>query len=449
MIKALYSHLMKAPPDTSETIVRIKIAVEEVGDNLGNQENKWRGGVVGRDGCVYGIPCWATRVLKFDPSSNTNSLIGDVGEGLYKWSGGVLCPRGFIYGIPCNSHHILKIDPVEGTTSLVGGDLGAGRMKWISGVLANDGCIYCMPYDARHILRFDPVTEQTTLVGDDLGDGYKYSATVLSDDGTLAGIPFNASKVVKFDPRGSTTTTHIGQDLGNGGAKWCGGVEGVDGNIYGVPNFYNHILQVEPTRGCTSIVGRRQHGCKGKWYGGSAGEDGYLYFTPSCSKRVLKFNPSNRSAVLLEPELSGDYYKWSGSVLGGDGYVYFIPSSSPQILRVNTRTTIGNVHQVVRMKLWSNVGRLLEDGSVERDVKSRALCGKNKDGHNVLCAALKRGAPSELIVDIVKANYLLLAEVDRPTGLYPFMFAGVGTDAKLSAVYDILRCHPALIHEFL
>lgn len=467
-VKKILRTMLTTADGTTEEAGHVSLpascAVAEVGPSLGTQENKWRGGVLSpSDACLYCVPCNAARVLRFDPAHPAAaSLVGpDLGDGRYKWSGGVGAHDGRVYGVPCSARRVLRVDPREGTAELVGGDLGEGRMKWISGALnERDGCIYCMPYDARRILRFDPRTEESALVGDDLGPGYKYSATVFvtsSDDraaACLVGIPFNARRVVRYCPV-SDTTSYVDDDVGAASAKWCGGVRGADGRVYGVPNFSDRVLRVETTLapaggdngdGGAGTVGRRLPGCTGKWYGGAAGEDGRLYFAPSCAGRVLRFDPADpRSAAPLGPHLGRDYYKWSGAVLADDGSVYCVPASSSRVLRIDTRTTIDHVHRLLRMGMWGGVRRLLREGAADGEATRRALGRRGADGgRSALGTALGLQAPLNVVVEIVKGNYNVLVEKDYETGLYPFMLAAVGDAANLDCVYELLRFRPAL-----
>eukprot|EP00966_Prymnesium_polylepis_P018207 419900-Prymnesium_polylepis.1 len=49
------------------------------------------GGVLGSDGCIYGIAYNAERVLRIDVAAQSVSLIGEgLGAGGAKWFGGVL-----------------------------------------------------------------------------------------------------------------------------------------------------------------------------------------------------------------------------------------------------------------------------------------------------------------------------------------------------------------------
>lgn len=69
--------------------------------------------MLGRDGCIYGIPAHADAVLKIDPQGGRVSLLGQglVGSGRWKWHGAALGADGAIYGIPCNAEGVLRIEP--------------------------------------------------------------------------------------------------------------------------------------------------------------------------------------------------------------------------------------------------------------------------------------------------------------------------------------------------
>jgi len=80
-----------------------------VGDDLGYGDSKWISSIVGRDNCIYGIPCRVSRVLRFDPSNNTCTFIGWRYDGVSKWWGCCTASNGRIYAAPCNATNILKI----------------------------------------------------------------------------------------------------------------------------------------------------------------------------------------------------------------------------------------------------------------------------------------------------------------------------------------------------
>jgi hypothetical protein len=121
-----------------------------------------------------------------------------------------------------------------------------GRFLWISGALAADNNIYYMPYSARRIMKLNPDDDSLSRVGDDLGEGgFKYCGTVVGNDDCLYGIPNFAKRIIKFDPTNPDTTSTVGEEA----EKWfcCGnGVLGGDGDIY-VANEFGQVLQIDST----------------------------------------------------------------------------------------------------------------------------------------------------------------------------------------------------------
>jgi hypothetical protein len=91
--------------------MRLPSVTALVGNQLDGGERKFSDSVRGADDCIYGIPCNARRVVKFNPADKSWKDIGpDLGEGGYKWRSGVLAGNGKIYCIPYCSDKILKID---------------------------------------------------------------------------------------------------------------------------------------------------------------------------------------------------------------------------------------------------------------------------------------------------------------------------------------------------
>jgi len=100
-----------------------------VGDDLGDDPWKWRSCVLGRDGCIYGIPYDGQQLLKFNPATETSQLVGGVPEGgKGKWLGAALGFDGYIYGIPHNARCVLKYDPVYNRTKFLNIDGNCGSI---------------------------------------------------------------------------------------------------------------------------------------------------------------------------------------------------------------------------------------------------------------------------------------------------------------------------------
>ena len=73
--------------------------------------NSWISPVLGADKCIYFPPFAHKQVLKFNPSTQSVSLIGEYyGISSWKWVGAILASDGFIYCIPFSADNILQID---------------------------------------------------------------------------------------------------------------------------------------------------------------------------------------------------------------------------------------------------------------------------------------------------------------------------------------------------
>lgn len=109
-------------PQNASSVLRIdplSLRVSTLG-SLPEGGWKWHGGVVGADGAIYSLPAHACRVLRIDPSDQTVRQIGGElrsgrhrPDGKYKYLGGVLAKDGCIYGIPSDADHVLRIDPTN------------------------------------------------------------------------------------------------------------------------------------------------------------------------------------------------------------------------------------------------------------------------------------------------------------------------------------------------
>ena len=162
---------------------------EEIEGGRAQQEN-YCATVASNNGCIYGIPCDARRVIKFDPDSKSITHIGpDLGGG-FKWTRGAITDSGVIYCAPLNEDRgILKIDTNTNTVTELNVNLlpERGSEMWLSCAAALDGCIYFMPCDARCIMKINPNNNDAmSSVGNDLGRGEdKYSGTVVGIDGCV------------------------------------------------------------------------------------------------------------------------------------------------------------------------------------------------------------------------------------------------------------------------
>jgi hypothetical protein len=225
---------------------------------------KWYGGIVGSDGCIWGIPHNHSYVLHIDPTNDKVTLLGqgdeEIGrqplpEGMWKWHGGLRAGHKII-GFPNNSNSVLVIDCSNDLKRIytIGDEsvLKSGRhripqdnrYKYLGGALTQDGrAAYLFPCDAEQVLRIDCVNDQLDLVGPLLLEGEnKFQNGFVGRDGALYGIPQRSCGVLRIIPRccSKDGEDHVdimdcGEELIGCKDKFEGGVLGHDENIYCIP----------------------------------------------------------------------------------------------------------------------------------------------------------------------------------------------------------------------
>jgi hypothetical protein len=307
---------------------------------------KWNDFVDGKDGFLYGIPCYARHVVKFNPIDKSLTEIGpDLGLGGDKWMCGVRANNGSIYCAPYNAGHILKINTIDDTVETLENvelpERGRRSWMWASGALASDNNIYYMPTNARRIMKLNTDNDSLSSVGGaDIGGGCKcykkYTGTVVGNDDCLYGIPDGSTRIVKFDPSNPDTTSTVGEGALNGFYCAGKGVLGGDGYIYAA-NCVGQVLQIDTTSNHYTWIGDRIFSRGGvRWGDPIVGADKCIYWPPSNANRVLKFDPETQQLPsLVGGDLGEGGCKWQGGALASDGVIYCIPYYSAQILTID------------------------------------------------------------------------------------------------------------------
>ena len=249
---------------------------------------KWFGGIIGTDGCIYGIPHNTQGVLKIDPTTDEVTIMKQDGgkplpKGNWKWHGGLAAPVYHkIIGFPNNSDYVLVIDCKSQRVYTVGmghgNDYGGGennnegggghltsgrhripqdgRYKYLGGALAKNGrYAYLFPCDAERVLKFDCETDQMTLIGPPLLDGEnKFQNGFCSPvDGCLYGIPQRAMGVLRIQPAAFLgEEDHVDimpfdEEMVRIKDKFEGGVMGMDGSIYCMPLRARRCVRIIPS----------------------------------------------------------------------------------------------------------------------------------------------------------------------------------------------------------
>lgn len=155
------------------------------------------------------MPCNATRVLKIEPGPEPRlSVFGSLPAGRQKWYGGLLGSDGCVYCIPNCAEQVLKITPGPQPTVELFGDLPLGGWKWHGGCIGSDGRIYGIPAHAAAVLCIEPGPEPRVFTyGGPLPSGeyrpegkYKYGGGVATPGGAIYAFPSDAARVLKILP---------------------------------------------------------------------------------------------------------------------------------------------------------------------------------------------------------------------------------------------------------
>ena len=136
-----------------------------VGDDYDYLTDKWYGGVY-TNNSVYFVPFCSNQVLKLDCNTDTTTKIGKEfivqGIGDFKYRGGVLGDDGCVYFPPYDAEQIIRVDPSNNDECTFIGQKYDGDKKWDGGVLALNKSIYFLPSKNNMVIKLDLTTYKTT-----------------------------------------------------------------------------------------------------------------------------------------------------------------------------------------------------------------------------------------------------------------------------------------------
>ena len=227
----------------------VLIACDRQTDIRGKQSDFVDGG----NGCLYGIPKNARRVIEFTVNDKSVKEIGPhLGFRCEKYKNGIQANNGSIYCMPHETKHFLNIIPAEGkdTEVQIIEKKQYPKGRWIAGALARDGCIYYLPWnDYGRILKLNPNDgDNLSLVGEEIGG--RFIDAVLGNDGCIYGITLR--RIIKFSPI-DFSVSYVGRSF-EGINSWKGLVSAEDGNIYAA-NKQGQILLIDIPMNDWKVIG--------------------------------------------------------------------------------------------------------------------------------------------------------------------------------------------------
>jgi hypothetical protein len=287
-----------------------------------NRQWQWHGAGINREKtALFCIPATAQHVLKVDIVTKSTSLIEINGfdQAMYpnldltatnKWYGGIVGLDNCVYGIPYRACAILKIDCTKETATLIGKDYGVAQFNWHGGIQVH-GKIYAHPSHADTVLVIDTNVPDNTQCYElpirrtdaDPCQTYKWLGGTVGADGNIYCPACDTSAVLKIDV--TTAECHTFGFAGHGKNKWQGCVLARDGCVYCIPASGQHVCRILTQPGRPNVVQLLGDlpPSKDKWQGSHVGLDGCLYFVPENGYRVLKVTPPTEPPTVTDGKL--------------------------------------------------------------------------------------------------------------------------------------------------
>uniref|UniRef100_A0A7S2BQ23 Uncharacterized protein n=1 Tax=Octactis speculum TaxID=3111310 RepID=A0A7S2BQ23_9STRA len=321
---------------------------------------KWHGAVrVPRNGCIYGIPCNATSVLKIEPVSFCAMAAGEKKDQTTNRRERVTligCSLDCVAGDNNNGGSLPSpIDPHSteedyghdnpnrcswSCSSCLGAPMTPKQMekpqKWYGGLLSTlDGCIYGIPNSADCVLQINPYLDTVRMVGLNLfpPGGWKWHGGVVTGEGVVYGVPAHADTVLKIQPRMTSQVAHEiqgfldpqvsllgdasvirpGKGRPGGQYKYGGGVYCARTHkVFCIPSDADRVLVVDCGDGdAIRAIGEEfSQWTHNKWQNGFVSpHDGCIYAIPLNATAVLRIDPLSEEVSLVGTEAVRDLRK--------------------------------------------------------------------------------------------------------------------------------------------
>lgn len=278
----------------------------------GQVTEKYLGGVLGANGCIYCTPFHhAAETAVIDTKTHAVKMVF-ARSGGWKWRGGVVAAGGKIYCPPDQVGVVFTVDTAHGdVTGEFANNPPFPGSGFSGATIGGDGRIYFAPFDSRTCFRIDPWRQDKVEIFGNAPGGFAYHSAVTGPDGRVYCVPANADHVLVIDPaRPSAVPLQLpGNQPVGGGHAFIGGVLGPDGNIYCIPHNESRILVIDtPKEGRPEATlrywGREMNGkfveyrqekpVGGAYHGGVLGPDGRIYFVPCNAKHLLAIGKKQR-----------------------------------------------------------------------------------------------------------------------------------------------------------
>lgn len=270
--------------------------VKEIGDfRIGY---KWVGGILGEDGCIYGIPNGASKVLKIDPNTEQIEFFGELPNKEFKYTGGCVY-KDKIYGFPRKSNNLLEIDTKSKVVKEICLNINDGENNYTddhhySGTLC-ENIVYLAPGMSKYILAINLDTFTTYKIGEDIiPEDYRYWGAILHSNGLIYFFPDKNAQVMVLNPK-TQEIKFIGEKSKVSAFQ---GAIAENGNIYSFTSYANGgILKINPELEQAEIICEE---VESGFYGTKLSTNGKMYGVIGMSNKIYEFDPKTEQARLIK-----------------------------------------------------------------------------------------------------------------------------------------------------
>ena len=271
---------------------------ELIGPDWGDGE-KWACGVLASNKNIYCTPSNydVDKILKINTSNHEVEIMNELRlpeSGRHLWDSGALAKDGCIYYMPGYAKRILKFDPQTESVTSVGNDFGGGlKFRWT--LLGRDNHMYGLNRKNNQLTRLDVSNPNETSVVKEitpLGGIWAWNRAAMGNNGFIYYAD-DTGNVCEIDPKDGS---HSWIKLTNTANErdWGDAVVGADGNIYWPPNYGTHVLILNMNTKTLSLMKCQEESIQNgleKYIGGVLDKSsGYIYCAPYSANQILRLD---------------------------------------------------------------------------------------------------------------------------------------------------------------
>ena len=324
--------------------------VKEVGEF--EKSYKWVGGILGKDGCIYGIPNASDKIIKINPNTNQIEYFGNLSKKSFKYTGGCLYD-GKIYGFPRKSNNLLVINPQNKEVKEINLNMNYNEDiddHHYSGTLYKN-VVYLAPRAAHYILAINLDNYNVCKIGENvIPKSYRYCGAILHNNGLIYFFPEKNSQVMILNPK-TKEIRFIGEKVN---ASAFSGAIAENENIYSFTAYSEGgILRINPETEQVDIICKES--VESGFYGTKVSTNGKMYSVIGLCNKIYEFDPKTEKVkIIKEIERDTNEAMCAGGTLDKNGNIWFIPAYGSKIYELEINQKLAFPKYILESVQFSN-----------------------------------------------------------------------------------------------